>query len=326
MKLKTLPLIDIGILIAIFFLISSGLGTQANLLIAAYLFYMFYKNLPVLLSASGSRSYNAGDREKALQKFKKAVKHPYCKPHIKSSYGYILLREGRMEEAEPWLLEAVDTKTKDPRFHYNAILNLAIFRWKEGRIEEAIDLVLSIKEEHTTSILYEILGYLHISKGDYPEALRVNLEAYEYNPDDNVIVDNLAQSYYFLGRYDEALSVYAPVIDDIRFPEAHYFYGIMQWAKGDLLKAHDALAKTLRLKVSFLSNLTRDMLEAKFEEFNAFLEAEGIDIEALRHRAEYAELLEESPEEDKDAEEDMDAPEAHPHTTALGRQTEYKKD
>jgi len=282
MKLKNLPVFDLIAIAGIFILIYSGYSTIANLLIGAYLIFTVYRNYPTLQATKGSRAYNAGNTEVAMKYFEKAVNHRFAKPYIKSSYGYVLLREGRLEEAEPYLQEAANMKTRDERFRYNNILNLAILAWKKGDIDKALETVLNIKEEYKNSIMYEILGYLYIAKGDYDKALEVNTEAYEYNKDDNVITDNLAQTYYFLGRNDEAEALYEEIIDYVKFPEAHYYYGIILWKKGDYLGAYEALENATRLKNSFLSIVDKNMILSKFEALKEEMAAKNLDVETLR--------------------------------------------
>ena len=280
--MKNLPIIDIILVAATFILIASGYPTLGNIFIVIYLGYMIYKNIPTILASKGSRAYNKGDKENALKYFEKAVKHSQSKPYIKSSYGYLLLREGRVDEAEPYLIEASEHKAKDSRFHFNSILNLAILNWKKGDVDKGIKLVEDIKEQYNNTIMYEILGYLYISKGDYNKALEFNQEAYDFNPDDNVIGDNLAQSHFFLGEYDQAEKLYDSIIDFVKFPEAFYYYGIIQWKKGDYVKAYDAFEHSLTLKNSFLSNITKADVELEFSKLKEEIALKGIDIEALR--------------------------------------------
>ena len=282
MKLKNLPIYDLIAIAGIFILIYAGFSTFANILIGAYLIFTVYRNYPTIQATKGSRAYNAGNTDIAMTYFEKAVKHPFAKPYIKSSFGYVLLREGRLEEAEPYLLEAAQMKTRDERFKYNSILNLAILNWKKGDIDEAIDIVENIRDDYQSSIMYEILGYLYIAKGDYEKALAFNKEAYDYNRDDNVITDNLAQSYYFLGDFDQAEALYEDTIDYIKFPEAHYYYGILKWKKGDYLAAYEALSTSVRLKVSFLSIVDKDMLTEKFEALKKEMAEKGLDVETLK--------------------------------------------
>jgi len=282
LTMKNLPIIDFIIIAAIFILIYSGYSSLGNIFIGVYLFYMIYKNIPTILASKGSRAYNRGDKEEALKYFEKAVKHRNAKPYIKSSYGYILLREGKIEEAEPYLIEASQTKMKDDRFRFNSILNLAILNWKKGDVNEGIRLIENIKEDYKNSIMYQILGYLYISKGDYEKALEFNLEAHDFNPDDSVIGDNLAQSYYFLGEYDKAEETYESILDYVKFPEAFYYYGIIQLKKGSYVRAYDAFEKALTFKNSFLSNITKEAVESEFNRLKDEIEEKGIDIEVLR--------------------------------------------
>ncbi|HBW13398.1 MAG TPA: hypothetical protein DEF30_06220 [Proteiniclasticum sp.] len=307
MKTRNLPILDLLAIAGIFILIYSGYSTPANLLIGAYLLFTVYRNFPTLQATKGSRAYNAGNTDMAMTYFKKAVKHPFAKPYIKSSFGYILLREGNLTEAEKYLVEAENSKMKDPRFRYNNILNMAILEWKKGNLPKAIDIVEEIKEEYKNSIMYEILGYLYIASGDYEKALSFNKEAYEYNKDDYVITDNLAQSYFFLGDLEKAEALYEKAIDYIKFPEAHYYYGQILQKKGDYLGAHDALKRALRLKMSFLSIITKEDIEEKFDALQKEMTEKNLTLESLeeekKKQEEEAKLLEEKAKEESDEKE-----------------------
>ena len=63
-----------------------------------------------------------------------------------------------------------------------------------------------IKTYETTTV-YGSLGYLLILKGNLENALQFNLKAYEYNPSDKIIQDNLGQNYYLLGQYEKAKDI-----------------------------------------------------------------------------------------------------------------------
>ena len=84
---------------------------------------------------------------------------------------------------------------------------------------------LHTQYEHTT--VYETLGYFLILDKRYEEALEYNLLAYEYDQDNKVIMDNLAQSYYFTGNIEKAKEVYTKLLDeDPGIPEPYYYYGL----------------------------------------------------------------------------------------------------
>jgi len=319
--MKNLPIIDIILVAATFILIASGYPTLGNIFIVIYLAYMIYKNIPTILASRGSRAYNKGDKDNALKYFEKAVKHSQSKPYIKSSYGYLLLREGRVEEAEPYLIEASEYQAKDSRFHFNSILNLAILNWKKGDVDKGIKLVEDIKEQYKNTIMYEILGYLYISKGDYQKALEINQEAYDFNPDDNVIGDNLAQSHFFLGEYDQAEKLYDSIIDFVKFPEAFYYYGIIMWKKGNYVKAYDAFEHSLTLKNSFLSNVTKEDVELEFNKLKEELALKGINLEALREEENIKRI--ESEKLEAEAQERLAA---EKENSPVKKENEYKAD
>lgn len=284
--MKKLPIIDLVAIGIILVLVVLRNTTLLNLAVGSYLIFAVYRNYPTLVATKGSKAYKAGNTDMAIIYFEKAVNHPFAKPFIKSSYGYVLLREGRLEEAEPYLVEATQEETKDKRLKYNNILNLSILHWKKGDVDEAIRLVEDIKEDYRNSIMYEILGYLYIAKGDYEKALSFNQEAYEFNQDDFVITDNLAQSHFFLKDYDEALKLYDLVIEEIKFPEAHYYYGLIQWHNENYLEAYHALEKATRLKVSFLSIVNKAMIDDKFSLLQEEMKTKGLDLEKMRALAE----------------------------------------
>ena len=284
--MKKLPIIDLVAIGIIVVLVLTKNALLLNLAVGSYLIFAVYRNYPTLAATKGSKAYRAGNTEQALIYFEKAVRHPFAKSFIKSSYGYVLLREGRLAEAEPYLEAATKEESKDKRLKYNNILNLAILNWKKGNVEEAVRLVEDIKDDYTNSIMYEILGYLYIAQGNYDKALSFNQEAYDYNHEDNVIADNLAQSHYFLGQYDQALSLYEEVISLIKFPEAHYYYGLIKWEKGDYLGAYNALEEAARLKVSFLSIVNKAMIEDKFNLLKEELQQKGLDIDEMRNSLE----------------------------------------
>ncbi len=289
--MRKLPIIDIVAIATIVVLVVLKNALLLNLVVGSYLIFAVYRNYPTLVATKGSKAYKAGNTDMALNYFEKAVKHPFAKSFIKSSYGYVLLREGRLEEAEPYLLAATKEESKDKRLKYNNILNLAILNWKKGDVDEAVRLVEDIKDDYKNSIMYEILGYLYIAQGNYEKALSFNQEAYEFNHDDHVITDNLAQSHYFLGEYDKALALYDGVIELIKFPEAHYYYGLIKWEKDDLLGAYNALEEATRAKISFLSIVNKAMIDDKFQGLKKEMAEKGLDIEEMRKTLESKEVI-----------------------------------
>ena len=92
--------------------------------------------------------------------------------------------------------------------------------------------------------------------GEYEKALEFNLEAYDYNSDDNIIVDNLAESYALTGDLKKAAEVYEELLSrdpEPRFPEAYYGYGEVLIKLGEREKGLELIEKSLTKPFSFLS-------------------------------------------------------------------------
>jgi len=123
---------------------------------------------------------------------------------------------------------------------------------------------------YKTTTVYGSLGYLMLLKGDLEKALAFNQEAYEYNDNNSVIVDNLALNYYLLGELDKAEEIYEKLMTkNPTYPEAYYNYGLTLEAKNKIDKALEVMEKALDFKFSFLSNVSREEVENKIQELKA---------------------------------------------------------
>ena len=54
----------------------------------------------------------------------------------------------------------------DGRGKLDAKMNLALVRWKQGRLQEATDMLEEVHGKIKTTALYGSLGYLYIESGD----------------------------------------------------------------------------------------------------------------------------------------------------------------
>ena len=117
--------------------------------------------------------------------------------------------------------------------------------------------------------MYCTLGYIYNILKTPEEAIAFNKEAYEYNPDKAVIMDNLGQSYYLNGDYDEAEKLYEKIMEtNPKFPEAYYNYANVLIKKGDNEKAKEMLKEALTKEFHNLTTVsltkvkeTLDLLE-----------------------------------------------------------------
>ena len=69
---------------------------------------------------------------------------------------------------------------------------------KLGEPQKGVELLERLHAKEPSGIIYETLGYLYIEAGDTEKALVFNQSALEYDDEDPISLDNLAQTYYRL--------------------------------------------------------------------------------------------------------------------------------
>jgi len=88
---------------------------------------------------------------------------------------------------------------------------------RQGRAEEArIELLQAIKLRETNVLNYIVLGNFYAEAGRYPEATQAFTQALKIQPDNTWAISNLALTYYYSGRRQDAIAVY----ERLRSPDA----------------------------------------------------------------------------------------------------------
>jgi tetratricopeptide (TPR) repeat protein len=178
-------------------------------------------------NALANGAVNSKEMNKACDYYDKAIVIKNCPPIVKISYAYQLIRLNRLEKAEN-LLRNLDEATFNPKEKRNAQAVNGLVLWKKGQLDQAISLYEKLHQEQQTTLVCETLGYLYLCKQSFEKALDFNLKAYEFAPNNNVIADNLAASYYYLGDFKKARKIYKELIErDVAFPEPYYFYALI---------------------------------------------------------------------------------------------------
>ncbi len=256
------------------------LGTFINgyklvglVLIGFYITFIIFDKRASIYGIIGTMQYSRGNVDEALNWYKKAYKSGKAKTRTKVLYGYLLLKSSSLDEAYEVLNGVTNSKLNNDDMML-AKSNMALVLWKKNKLDKAIEMLEEVIKEYTTSVVYGSLGYMYILKGDMEKALKFNLEAYEYNNNDKIILDNLGQSYYLIGEYDKALEIYEKLmLLKPTFPEAHYNYGLVLLEKNEIQKALDSIKNSLNYKLSFVSTITKEDIESKIKEI------EGIYVE-----------------------------------------------
>jgi tetratricopeptide (TPR) repeat protein len=236
------------------------LGIAFALLLVGYYIYRSRANFYAL---RGSNAYGKGDTEQAIIWFKKAYDSKPCPESHQISYGYILLRTGKAEQAEPLFQHLIrTTKSKDIRIQSQC--NLATTYWLQAKKVECLELLAEVFEQYKNSLVYGNFGYFKILIGDVEAALAFNLEAYAYNSDDKTIIDNLAYNYYLLGQMDEAEEKFAQLIPKSpKFADPHYFYALTLEKQGKMEEAIEQIQIALNKDIAFITPITRAEVEQK---------------------------------------------------------------
>ncbi|GBF75817.1 hypothetical protein PA598K_04249 [Paenibacillus sp. 598K] len=186
--------------------------------------YGYYSNRPMLYSMRANAAFMQGQEDKALALLEKTAALPNAGAQVLAHYGYLLLRKGELARAEQVFRDGL-TKAKRREDEMQIKINLSTVYWLQHRREEALTLLEAIFNKFKNTMVYGNLGYLKLLSGQHEEALAFNLEAYDYNSEDQTIRDNLAQTYYMLGRYEEAEEMYKQVIaKSPKFAEPYYYY------------------------------------------------------------------------------------------------------
>lgn len=181
-----------------------------------YYYYMNYYNI------KGQYCLAKGNAERALLYFKKAYDR---KPKAANTlnYGYLLLRAGRLSEAETIINSAfmLSKITEDDKVR--ARMMLALVSWQKGDISEAIGIYEKLLENGENTTVYANLGFLYIESGDIRKAYDFCRRAYEYNDSNNVILDNIAECAYRTGKLSEAREYLEKAINS-KQPIAENYY------------------------------------------------------------------------------------------------------
>ncbi len=229
------------------FTVNLFVGIGAIILLGVYTYFKWYPNVCM---ARGQRMYSKNP-EKALAIFAKAEKRMNI-AQLKN-YAYYLLREGKTEKSEEIYKKLLRAGLK-PELRLRVRSDYAVFLLKTGRIDEAIAELEEITVHFTNTTTYGSLGYCYLLKDSIRKAKNYNLEAYDYNSDDPVILDNMVQLYIKLGDYNEA-KIYADKLLEKKpyFVEAYYDSAFVYMKLGDTERAKELLSDARCCRITFMS-------------------------------------------------------------------------
>lgn len=157
--------------------------------------------MSILGNMMGSAAYfkhARGEYETAKRMYESAMEKGMNKPERMGPYGVLLMREGEFEKAID-IFNKIILIRPSQLFRIKTRINRAIAFAKTGRIKEARVALEDIHEKYRSKQVYEALGYLYVLTGD-EKAEKYNLEAYDYDEENYVVLDNLCQ--YYINKKD----------------------------------------------------------------------------------------------------------------------------
>lgn len=256
--------------------IASGYGKPVitiGVLIIGYLISAIFFRATVLMFI-GARVYGK-NRQRGLTVFGWAYKTRKLHPNHQLLYGYILLRNGKLDDAENVINKALvlgkhvlkDADIKASEF------NRALITWKRGDLNAAIVELENLYEEgYKTSGLYDSLASLYLLNKEYEEAAKIAAEGVEYSEKDLVSRDNLGQAYIELGRIDEAEKIYEELIpQNPQFLEAYYNYATILERRGEMADARKYYGIALTIEEKFLSIISHDQVCEALDRVNELM-------------------------------------------------------
>lgn len=200
------------------------------------------------------------DSARGLRLMNRAMSTGKLRPKNRLFYAYLLVRNGRLDEAESIInkttylgkniLSDADLKTAE--------FNLALISWKRGDLNSAIMQTEELYSEgYLNSNLYGTLGYFYIANGELEKSIEISKEGIEYNPDDLITRDNLGQAYIASGNLDEAQEIYDTILEkEPKFMEPYYNYATLLEKHGELSEAAQFYRNALEYPEKYMSTIT----------------------------------------------------------------------
>ena len=205
---------------------------------------------------------NKGDNEGAMKLFEEAYNEGLKEMASLLAYSVLLIRAGEYQKARELLVKIQKYPMSDDN-RRQLMVNYSTVAYKLGNVEKGIELLERMHQKAPSGMVYQTLGYLYIEAGDYDKAIAFNTEAYEYDEEDAITLDNLGQTYYRLANdkvkareyFEKAIEVKPGQIDTL------YFLAKYDIEEGKKDAAKAKLEKALEGRFSPLNYASREKVE-----------------------------------------------------------------
>lgn len=218
--------------------------------------------------------HQKGDLEAAKALYAQLYASGYITAAYILPYSVLLLREGGEEnyrKVKEMLRKAEKASDMNAERRQQLLMNYAVAQYKLGELDKGIHLLEESHRKSPCGLTYGALGFLYIEAGDAEKALAYNLEALDYDDEDPVTLDNLAQTYYRLLGDKETAKKYFEKALEIKDSQIDTLYFLAQYdlEAGNKQAAAEKLQKALEGRFSPLNYAKREMIEKQLAELNA---------------------------------------------------------
>lgn len=214
------------------------------------------------------------DYDGALADYRALYEKGYIAAAYLLPYTSLLLRRGG-EENYLLVKEILRRCEKAPDLNQthrqDLWMNYAVAQYKLGEMDKALQLLERSHQKAPCGHTYAALGFLYIEAGMTEKALAYNLEAVEYDDEDAVLLDNLAQTYYRLLNDKETARPYFEKAHEIKPLQIDTLYFLALYDEEDG-KHEDALEKletALEGNFSPLNYVNREKVQATYDRIKA---------------------------------------------------------
>lgn len=218
--------------------------------------------MTTLKARQAATKLSKGDTQGAMQLYKEAIDEGLTDVRTILTYTVLLIRAERYQEARSLLVKIQKYAMTDDN-RRQLFVNYASCVYKMGEVEKGIELLERQHEKQPSGMIYETLGYLYVEAGETEKALSYNLEAYEYDDEDPITLDNLGQTYYrLLGDKEKAKEYFEKAIE-IKPGQIDTLYFLAQYdlEAGNKAAAKEKLETALKGNFSPLNYVTRKAVE-----------------------------------------------------------------
>jgi len=212
--------------------------------------------------------HQRGNLDKAEEMYEQALSKGSDDAGVLIAYASLLSRKAEYQKSVDILKKAEKARNATPDQKRQVLMHYAAMLSKLGQLEHAIELLRGLHDKQPNGLLYQTLGYLLIEGGDAEEAMRFNKEAYDYDDEDAIVVDNLAQTYYrLLGDKDTARKYFekAHKLNEKQV-DTLYFLSLYDIEDGKFEDALEKLEDALEGRISPLNYASKERLAEAMEQ------------------------------------------------------------